>query len=96
MHTKSFEVALRVTEPWHVVGVDFDVHKKVLTIRIDFTPGHRFTVAGLSGEHPVHDTLTKRYRHLNFFADSPLKKVRKPRGLHAIPMTLWAVDTASA
>ncbi len=79
MHAKLFEAALGVTDPWHVVGVDFDVHKKVLTIRIDFTPGHRFTVAGMAGAHPVHDTLTKRYRHLNFFQHECYLEVRVPR-----------------
>jgi hypothetical protein len=35
------------------------------------TPGgqktSRFAVPGVAGEHPVHDTVSKRYRHLNFF-----------------------------
>jgi hypothetical protein len=34
---------------------------------VDFVAGSRFAVPGVEGEHPVHDTVTKRYRHLNFF-----------------------------
>jgi hypothetical protein len=35
-------------------------------VGIDFTAGTRFAADGAPGEHPVHDTLTKTYRHLNF------------------------------
>ena len=34
---------------------------------------------GQPGEHPVHDTLTKTYRHLNFFQHECELKVRVPR-----------------
>ena len=66
MHAKLFEAALGITDPWRVAGVDFDAAKKVLTITVDFVAGSRFVVPGVAGAHPVHDTVTKRYRHLNF------------------------------
>ena len=77
--SKLFEAALGVAAPWHVAAADFDAAVKVLTIRVDFTAGSRFAVAGVEGEHPVHDTLTKRYRHLNFFQHECFLEVRTPR-----------------
>ena len=47
MTEKLFETALSITPPWHVAGVDLDVPSCTLTIRIDFTPGSQFTVAGV-------------------------------------------------
>ena len=46
---------------------DFEAAAKTFTIRVDFNSGSRFAVVGIDGPHPVHDTVTKRYRHLNFF-----------------------------
>ena len=70
MHDKLFEAALGIKTPWAVSAVNFDEAAKVLTVHIlhiDFTPGARFAVPGHEGLHPVHDTVIKRYRHLNFF-----------------------------
>jgi hypothetical protein len=33
----------------------------------------------MPGEHPVHDAVTKTYRHLNFFQHGGLPQVRTPR-----------------
>ena len=79
MSDKLFEVALGVSSPWYVAGTDFDAAAKTLTIRVDFAAGSRFAVAGIEGQHPVHDTITKRYRHLNFFQHECLLEVRVPR-----------------
>jgi transposase len=79
MNDKLFEAALGIAEPWHVVAVDLDAVAKTLTIRIDFTAGSRFAVAGEAGVHPVHDTVSKRYRHLNFFQHECYLEVRVPR-----------------
>jgi transposase len=79
MNEKLFETALGIAEPWHVVSVDLDPAVKTLTVGIDFTPGSRFTVAGEPGVHPVHDTVSKRYRHLNFFQHECYLGVRVPR-----------------
>lgn len=67
MTDKLFENALGIAEPWHVSDIALDAQAKTLMIRIDFTPGSRFAVAGEAGLHAVHDTVSKRYRHLNFF-----------------------------
>ncbi len=79
MNGRLFETALGIAEPWHVVSVDLDAEAKTLTVGIDFTAGSRFAVAGESGVHPVHDTVSKRYRHLNFFQHECYLEVRVPR-----------------
>jgi len=79
MTDKLFEAALGVCSPWQVTGTDFDASAKTLTIRVDFIAGSRFAVAGVDGQHPVHDTVMKRYRHLNFFQHECFLEVRVPR-----------------
>ena len=76
---KLFEAALGIQAPWSVKAVDFDVTAKVLTILIDFKVGSHFAVSGHDGLHPVHDTVTKQYRHLNFFQHECQLQVRVPR-----------------
>ena len=79
MTEKLFESALGIDSPWFVAGADFDAQARTLTIQVDFTPGTRFAVAGVAGEYPVHDTIAKRYRHLNFFQHECFLEVRVPR-----------------
>ncbi|CAJ0687831.1 ISL3 family transposase ISXoo13 [Ralstonia holmesii] len=79
MTAKLFEVALGIAQPWVVDTVEFDEAAKVLTVLIDFKPGTRFTISGHEGAHPVHDTVTKTYRHLNFFQHECHLQVRTPR-----------------
>jgi transposase len=79
MQNQLFEAALGISKPWYVRGVDFDAARKVLTIGIDFVAGSRFVAPGVDGAHPVHDTQTKRLRHLNFFQHECFLEVRTPR-----------------
>jgi transposase len=79
LQNQLFESALGIAKPWYVQGVDFDAEQKTLTIRIDFVAGTRFSTTGLDGVHPVHDTVTKRLRHLNFFQHECFLEVRTPR-----------------
>jgi len=79
MHSKLFETAPGVSAPWFVQGVDFDAAAKTLTVQIDFVAGGRFPHPQAAGVHPVHDTVTKRYRHLNFFQHDCSLEVRAPR-----------------
>ena len=79
MTAKLFEAALGITSPWYINGVDFDVATKSLTLNVDFVAGSRFAVPEVEGEHPAHDTVTKRYRHLNFFQHECYLVVRVPR-----------------
>jgi len=79
MHDRLFESALGISAPWSVKAVDFDAAAKALTVRVDFEPGSRFAVPGIEGVHPVHDTVVKTYRHLNFFQHECYLQVRTPR-----------------
>jgi transposase len=79
MTAKVFEVALGIAAPWSVTAVEFDESAKVLTVRVDFQHGSRFAVSGHEGLHPVHDTVSKTYRHLNFFQHECHLRVRTPR-----------------
>jgi transposase len=79
MSEKLFETALGIGAPWFVGAADFNAQARTLTIRVDFARGSRFAVADVGGEHPVHDTVTKRYRHLNFFQHECFLEVRVPR-----------------
>jgi transposase len=79
MSNELFAAALGVEKPWYVKDVAFDAGKRLLTIAIDFKKGSRFPYEGAEGLHPVHDTQTKRYRHLNFFQHECTLEVRTPR-----------------
>lgn len=79
MTEKLFEAALGIEAPWYVSQIEFSAENRTLEIHIDFTPGSRFTVTGCETPCPVHDTVTKRYRHLNFFQHECHLLVRTPR-----------------
>ena len=79
MTNDIFAAALGLTAPWYVRAVDFDAVRQQLTIAVDFQTGARFAFPGEVGEHPVHDTKLKRYRHLNFFQHECFLDVRVPR-----------------
>src|SRR5690606_6978631 len=81
MTDKLFEAALGVSPPWQVTGADFDLAAKTLTIRVDFIAGSRFALAGVEGQHPVHDTVAKRYR----------RKLPRQAGISKVelPATRW-------
>jgi len=76
---KIFETALGISSPWFIAGMNFEPHRRKLSIRVDFEVGSRFAVRGQAGAHPVHDTVTKTYRHLNFFQNECELEVRVPR-----------------
>lgn len=65
--------------PWYIRDTRFDEQAQVLTLEIDFRRGTRFSHPDAQGEHPVHDTQVKRYRHLNFFQHECYLEVRVPR-----------------
>jgi len=67
--TAIFSMALGLLSPWQVEDVSFssvDGQPKELHIHIGFLPGSRF--ADESGTLcPVHDTVERKWQHLNFF-----------------------------
>ncbi|MDI3259010.1 MAG: ISL3 family transposase [Sinobacteraceae bacterium] len=74
-----FEAALGIEAPWYVRETKFDAAARMLTIVVDFRPGSRFPHPAATGLHPVHDTVPKRLRHLNFFQHECVLEVRVPR-----------------
>jgi len=77
-----FETALGITAPWYVKSIDFNVAHKRLDIEVDFERGSRFKDECGDGDEPackVHDTVTKEWRHLNFFEHECYLKARVPR-----------------
>jgi transposase len=63
-----FQLALGLVPPWMVADANFDAEKKRLDIEIDFKTGGRFACPDCGkADCPVHDTVKKSWRHLNFF-----------------------------
>lgn len=76
-----FTQALALVEPWKVVSSELDLESKTLTLEIDFTRGARFPDPDSdSGELcTVHDTVKRKWQHLNFFQYHTIITARVPR-----------------
>lgn len=78
-----FQVALHIFDPWYVSDIDFDEERKILNIHIDFKKGTTFYYEDLeenvTGNFKPHDTVNKRWRHLNFFEHECYLNARVPR-----------------
>ena len=75
-----FQLALGLVPPWIVVEAKFDVDKKRLDIEIDFKTGGRFACPECGkADCPVHDTVKKTWRHLNFFQHEAFLHARVAR-----------------
>jgi transposase len=74
-----FGVALGITPPWEVEGIEFSKEKKRLDIKIGFRRGGTFPCPVCGTAAPVHDTIEKSWRHLNFFQFEAYLTARVPR-----------------
>lgn len=75
MAAQRFETAPGIPKPRSGAAVDFDESHQG-TDDLDRLPaGSRFPVPDHEGVHPVHDTMTKTYRHLSFFASSSISAI---------------------
>ena len=75
-----FQLALGITSPWFVAASQFDAATKRLDITLDFKIGARFTCPECNTtECPVHDTVEKTWRHLDFFQHQAFLTARTPR-----------------
>jgi transposase len=75
-----FSAALGLAEPWQVVDVGFDAAAGRIDFQVAFTPGARFACPDCGAEHqPVHDTLQRQWRHLNFFQFQAYIHAKVPR-----------------
>src|SRR6516165_5956620 len=75
-----FQMALGLAPPWMVTAADFDAEKKRLDINIDFKTGGRFACPECGkADCPVHDTVKKTWRHLDFFQHQAFLHARVAR-----------------
>ena len=78
--TDLFQLALGLVPPWLVKEARFDVDKKRLDLEIDFTRGGLFPCSGCNKpDCPAHDTVTKTWRHLDFFQHQAFLTARVAR-----------------
>ena len=77
--------ALQLVDPWHVTDVEFrdaDAGGREPRITIGYGPGSRFHCpeAGCGeASCPVHDTMERTWRHLNFFQYKAFIHASAPR-----------------
>lgn len=80
---KLFEMALSIQDPWYVKELTFNDENRQLNIHIDFKRGSKFYYQDddnkQKGYFPVHDTVEKNWRHLNFFEHECYLYCRTPR-----------------
>ncbi len=74
-----FGIALGITSPWEVEGIEFSKEAKRLDIKIGFKRGATFPCPVCGTPAPVHDTSERTWRHLNFFQYEAYLTARVPR-----------------
>jgi transposase len=74
-----FGLALGITPPWEVEGVEFSKENKRLDIKIGFQRGASFPCPVCGAPAPAYDTTEKMWRHLNFFQYEAYLTARVPR-----------------
>jgi transposase len=78
--THLLQLALGIQSPWFVATSDFDLDNKRLDIALDFKSGSRFDCPECKAAGcPVHDTVEKTWRHLDFFQHQAFLTARTPR-----------------
>ncbi len=82
MNSKElFSMALGLQHPWKLNNVDFieEDGQKVLRIDIGFEKGAKFSDPIAGEPCSVHDTMERRWRHLNFFEHTCYIHCKVPR-----------------
>lgn len=74
-----FGIALGITPPWEVEGIEFSKENKRLDIKIGFQRGASFPCPVCGSPAPAYDTTEKTWRHLNFFQYEAYLTARVPR-----------------
>lgn len=77
-----FTAALGLGEPWRVSGAEFAEDAGRLDLEVDYPRGVRFGCPepGCAQDRcPVHDTMDKTWRHLDFFQHKAFLHARVPR-----------------
>lgn len=91
MEKELFNIALGIEEPIYKDKIELDIRTNELHIHMNFHRGGRFACSecGESGL-PVHDTVEKAWRHLNFFQYKCYIHMRTPRTkCHKCGERLW-------
>ena len=73
-----FSIALGLTEPWFVKEVVFDKERFQLDIFLGFKKGHPFLMED-GHYYSAHDTIERRWEHLNFFQHKCYLHANVPR-----------------
>jgi len=80
MDRELFSIALGLQAPLYIDEISFDKGEGSLHIHINFERGSRFSCSECgAAELPVHDTVEKTWRHLNFFQYKCYIHMRTPR-----------------
>jgi transposase len=74
-----FSMALGITPPWEVEGIEFSKEAKRLDIKVGFQRGATFACPVCGAPAPAYDTSEKTWRHLNFFQYEAYLTARVPR-----------------
>lgn len=74
-----FGKALGLGDGWKVVESEMDVEGRQLKLRLDFAKGLQFACPECGEYCPVHDTVEKRWRHLDFWQHRTELVARVPR-----------------
>ena len=80
MEKELFTAALGIEEPLYIEEIVFDRAEGELHIHMNFRRGGRFCCSECGAEDlPVHDTVEKTWRHLNFWQYRTYIHLRTPR-----------------
>ncbi len=74
-----FEMALQLQGNWKVVRHEFSGEPRRLELWLDFPRGSKFADPRGGELCPVHDTVEKSWRHLNFWQYETILHARVPR-----------------
>ncbi|MDT7713209.1 MAG: transposase [Pseudonocardiales bacterium] len=77
-----FTAALGLSGPWRVMRSEFDAEAARLDLYLEFERGARFACPAKGCAHggcPVHDSVEKTWRHLDFFQHKAFLHARVPR-----------------
>jgi transposase len=74
-----FGMALGLGNGWKVAKSEMDVERRQLRLWLDFATGSQFACSECGEYCPVHDTVEKTWRHLNFWQHTTQLTARVPR-----------------
>jgi len=90
-----FTAALGLGRQWRVAQCRFEGEPKRLELRLEHVPGEHFECPVCKASCGIHDTIERRWRHLNFFQYRCELVAKVPRtwcrtdGVHQVPVP-WA------